>query len=339
MKDFELVRSSREVSTDITIVSPDGANHHVTRVHDGCDTQVMRLTAGDWAAHNRGKNPAIIHARTTYQDESFSSKGYYWLGTVAPEQSLEWSWSRTWSSNSSAFLEVVVDSGLVMFPDFFALNRRRASDERLRVDELLFEDYCGQLGLSCSRIDESRKHGEKTPDYLLNVGGIEIPTEIKAFEPNPDDKENERLLAERGYGNATGRTVGHRLALLLKRARPQLRAWNAQHAPGPALVVVADFHGLGVADPVDIAAVLEGHITVQMEIPSDRRSSPCAVGTAREPSRESPHNRNQLVSAIGVLNLQRDGATSLSVFHNPHAQFPLDNRALTDTGIKQYRLH
>ena len=339
MRDFELVRSNREVSADITVVSPDGANHRVARVHDGRDTQVMRLTAGDWTAHNRGKNPAIIHARTSYQDESFSSQGYYRLGTVAPDKSLEWSWSRTWSSSSSAFLEVVVDSSLVMFPDFVALNRKRASDERLRVDELLFKDYCGRLGLSCSRIDESHKHGEKTPDYLLNVGGLEIPTEIKAFEPNSDDKENERLLGERGYGNATGRTVGHRLALLLKRARKQLRAWNDRHAAGPALLVVADFHGLGVADPVDIAAVLEGHMTVQMEVPSDRHTSPCVVGTTREPSRESPHYRNESISAIGVLNLQRDGATSLTVFHNPHARYPLDNRVLTDTGIKQYRLH
>ena len=226
-----------------------------------------------------------------------------------------------------------------MFPDFVALNRKRASDERLRVEELLFEDYCGRLGLSCSRIDESRKHGEKTPDCLLTVGGLEIPAEIKAFEPNSDDKENERLLKEQGYGNATGRTVGHRLALLLKRARKQLRAWNDRHATGPALLVVTDFHGLGVADPVDIAAVLEGHMTVQMEVPSDGRTSPCAVGTTRELSRESPHYRNESISAISVLNLQRDGATSLTVFHNPHAQYPLDNRVLTDTGIKQYRLH
>ena len=106
MRDFELVRSNREVPTNITVVSPDGANHHVSRVHDGCEKQVMKLTAGDWTARNQGKNPAIIHARTTYRDGSTSSEGYYRIGTVAPDESLEWTWSGTWSSNSSAFLEI-----------------------------------------------------------------------------------------------------------------------------------------------------------------------------------------------------------------------------------------
>ena len=207
------------------------------------------------------------------------------------------------------------------------------------MEELLFEAYCKELGLSCTRVAESQRHGEKTPDYLLRVGGVDIPTEIKAFEPNPDDRESRRLMRERGYGSVTSTTIGHRLALVLKRARRQLRAWNDRHAAGPALLVVTDFHGLGVGDPADIAAVLEGQITMHMVVPSDPRTSPYAAGTTREPSREAPHDRNELISAIGVLNLQRDGATSLSVFHNPHAQYPLDNRVLTDAGIRQYRLH
>jgi hypothetical protein len=76
--------------------------------------------------------------------------------------------------------------------------------------EYLFERYCDEHGIACARIPETTT---KTPDYELFPTSSPVVVEIKDIEPNAEEIESERLLNERGWGNATGGTPGGRVRL------------------------------------------------------------------------------------------------------------------------------
>lgn len=103
------------------------------------------------------------------------------------------------------------------------------------TSEREFEAFCRLRGILVARIPERKT---RTPDYEIALGAHRIIVEVKETSPNPEELESQRLLEERGYGNATGGTPGDRVRKMIRSASAQLKA----RASGtlPTLLVVFD---------------------------------------------------------------------------------------------------
>jgi Holliday junction resolvase len=76
------------------------------------------------------------------------------------------------------------------------------------ISEVQFVAFCQHRGIPLERIPES---DTRTPDYQITAGSERLIVEIKETSPNPKEIESDRLLKERGYGNASGGTPGDRV--------------------------------------------------------------------------------------------------------------------------------
>src|SRR6185295_17572059 len=89
------------------------------------------------------------------------------------------------------------------------------------ISEREFESLCEIRRVSLTRIPEA---AARTPDYEIAIGQERIVVEVKETSPNQEEQESQRLLAERGYGIATGGTPGDRIRKMISSASPQLKA-------------------------------------------------------------------------------------------------------------------
>jgi hypothetical protein len=92
--------------------------------------------------------------------------------------------------------------------------KRTTSEEQV-------DAFCQQRGIPLERIPEA---DTRTPDYQVTIGAERIIVEIKETSPNPEELESNRLMKERGYGNATGGTPGDRVRKMIRSASAQLKA-------------------------------------------------------------------------------------------------------------------
>jgi hypothetical protein len=97
------------------------------------------------------------------------------------------------------------------------------------ISEREFEAFCTTRSIPFERIQETSK---RTPDYELVLGSDRVVVEIKEADRNPEERESDRLLAERGYGNATGGTPGDRVRKMIRSSSTDLPAFFGPVAIG-----------------------------------------------------------------------------------------------------------
>jgi hypothetical protein len=186
-------------------------------------------------------------------------------------------------------------------------------DDGKTESEILFETFCTTLGIPYVRIPCGI---EETPDYDITLGGHQVVTEVKQFEPNDDD---ERAWADfRSGRNPFGVSEpGRRVRNKIKGASTQLKARSRGKVP--ALLVLYDNATFGGTDATDIKTAMYGDEKVVVSR-SSGEVSPVHPGGHRQCTAED----NTSISAIGLMYRFGGREVRLDLFHNHFAAVPID---------------
>ena len=204
--------------------------------------------------------------------------------------------------------------------------------------EKWFEKFCANVDLVCRRISEE---DNKTPDYQLRIDDQSIIVEVKEFTRNKAEQASDRLLEERGYGEALSNTPGDRVRKKIADSSAQIKAKTK--GIYPSILVLCDIkYGcgqiMGHTDPYNIRVGMYGLEQIHIAIPVDASVSPYATGVSYGPKRKMTADQNTSISAIGVLSTPNKDDIRLDVYHNIYAANPLDPALITGYEIRQYRL-
>ena len=218
--------------------------------------------------------------------------------------------------------------------------KERAEEQGRPVSELLFEDFCQQSEIRCDRLEaEEVATGvrPKTPDYELLIDDQTIIAEVKEITQNKEERESERLLEKRGYGNVLGGTPGARVRKKIKDSSPQIRNRTLGRCPG--ILVLYDYGRTGHLDQYHIMTAMYGLEVADIAVPADPSSKPYSMGTRFGPGKKMTQDANTSISAIGVLAVTAPSRfIRLDVFHNRCAAVPIDPALLARNGIAQYQI-
>jgi hypothetical protein len=200
--------------------------------------------------------------------------------------------------------------------------------------ETSFEKFCANLGIACKRISE--EHG-KTPDYELTIDEKKIIVEVKEITSNDEERESDRLLDERGYGNVLSNTPGDRVRKKISDSSAQIKVRTRGICPS-ILVLFDRGQVAGHLDPYNIRVAMYGLEQIHFNVPRDPSVSPYTSGTSYGPKRKMTRDNNTSISAIGVLFMPRADEIVLHVYHNKFAAVPFDSGLLAKHGIYQFEL-
>jgi hypothetical protein len=204
--------------------------------------------------------------------------------------------------------------------------------------ERWFEQFCATSGIAFERIPEE---DTKTPDYHLTIEDQVIVIEVKEIVRNDEEQKSDRLLAERGYGEALGNTPGDRVRKKINDSTAQIKA-RSQGIHSSMLVLCDIAFGCGQVaghlDEYNVRAGMYGLEQIHIAVPRDHVRSPYAVGRSFGPKRKMTEKHNTSISAIGVLSTPKADDIRLCVYHNRYAAHPLNPVLLSHFGIPQYQL-
>lgn len=202
------------------------------------------------------------------------------------------------------------------------------------MSEQIFETLCTRLGIAWRRVPES---SGQTPDYELVLGSATVVVEVKETAPNAEQRESDRLLQERGYGNVTGGTPGDRVRKKISDCSAQIKARTA--GTHPSMLVVFDQGRVARhIDPYHIRVAMYGLEQIYIAVPPIGQGSPYATGIGHGPKRKMTADCNTSISAIGALFMTGPDDSHLHVYHNCFAQVPLDPTLLEQHGVAQFKL-
>ena len=204
--------------------------------------------------------------------------------------------------------------------------------------EQWFEEFCNSVGLIFERIEEEE---EKTPDYFLDIDDQRVIVEVKEFSRNKEERESDRLLEERGYGEALSNTPGDRVRKKISNASAQIK--ERTEGKSPSILALCDIrHGCGQitghVDSYNIRVGMYGLEQIHMAVPQDPAISPYATGKSYGPKRKMTENQNTTISAIGVISTPQENGIQFDVYHNIYAAQSIDPLLLAKYGIRQFNL-
>ena len=202
------------------------------------------------------------------------------------------------------------------------------------ISEEQFEAFCQHRGIPLERIPES---DTRTPDYQITIGSERLIVEIKETFPNPEELESDRLLKERGYGNATGGTPGDRVRKMIRSASAQLKARSSGVLP--TMLGVFDRGRIaGHVEGYQICVAMYGLEQIYIAVPPLGLGQPYATGSGHGPKRKMTETDNTSISAIAALVMTGPESHFLYVYRNRFAKVPLNPRLLQRFGVKHYDL-
>lgn len=211
----------------------------------------------------------------------------------------------------------------------------RATKMEKTLSESLFEHYCQSKGIACRRIPQA---DTRTPDYELEIEGRRIVVEVKEIDRNKEERESDRLLRERGYGNVESSTPGDRVRSKIASSSAQIKARTV--GVNPSILVLFDSgQAYRHLHPYKIRVAMYGLEQVYIALPplvSGRH--PTITGKGYGPKRKMTHEHNTSISAIGVLFTPGPDEISLHVYHNKFAEVALNAGLLCKYGIEQFEL-
>src|SRR5262249_48636283 len=158
--------------------------------------------------------------------------------------------------------------------------------------EKWFEDYCASSGIACKRISEEHS---KTPDYELTIDGQRIIGEVKEISWHREERESDRLLSERGYGNVLSPTPGNRVRKKITDFSAQIKART--HSIYPSILVLCDLQFgcgqiAGHLAPYNIRVAMYGLEQIHMVVSRDHSVSPYATRMSYRPKRKMTEDHN-----------------------------------------------
>ena len=203
---------------------------------------------------------------------------------------------------------------------------------KLTDSESLFEDYCLNNSICCKRIQADDK---PSPDYLINVNGIEIAVEVKQIEPNSEELKAEALLKSEGFSTSSA-TPGHRVRKKITDSAPQLKRYAELGKPTLLLLFSTNQFASHVG-PYHIRVAMYGFQTIHYAVPKNRKVSPYVTGESLGKGKKMTETHNTSISAVAVMSRTHDG-TIVAIYHNKHAKLAIDSAATQSAFPKQYEL-
>jgi len=202
------------------------------------------------------------------------------------------------------------------------------------LSEYLFERFCDERKIPWTRIAEGET---RTPDYDIFPGTTPVVVEVKEIERNPEEIANDKLLEERGCGNAIGGTPGGRIRSKIVSSSGQIKA-RAQGRDPSMLVIFDDRGEIPNLDSYSIRVAMYGLEQINVAVPPIGQGSPFAIGMSYGPKRKMTPEHNTSISAIAPLITIASDKFVMLVYHNQFAKVPLPPALLAPYGIRQFRL-
>ena len=336
MRDWVPVRYEPLSSLDVRVVSPAGVSYRFDSFAPNHRTEILDLEPGTWTVYNN----SVFMLRLEVNSNSETGSGSCLINFLPPSEYCCFDWEvegEAWKLTGALCPSARVFDRPSIDADIHVQTR---NDLKLTELEYLFCRYMIDAGTSCHRIPEKLS---KIPDFIVTLSDQTVPVEFKEFSPNPEEQRDEALLRTQGYGEVHHSEVGHRIAKVAGRARPQLRSFLDQNGDGPGILAIYDSSGQGHADPIELAAFFEGQLTVTVST-NDRSITDVY---RKEDRHRAPRERNRILSAIAVLYFvpkvdsyfqseSEEFVANLVVYHNPHAVHPLSVNVLASFGFPQY---
>jgi hypothetical protein len=199
--------------------------------------------------------------------------------------------------------------------------------------EILFEKFCGDAKIEC--VSVPRETNLKTPDYDLIFGTLKVVAEVKEIDRNDEEKESDRMLELRGYGNATGGLPGQRVRLKIQSSSPQIKSRAQGIHPGLLVLYEQHYAGQNI-HPYHIMVAMYGLETVVFAVPET--DAPYLIDNKLGPKRKMTPNANTSISAVATLHQHHTGAMKFIVYHNKYAAIPLAASVLASYPVVQFRI-
>jgi hypothetical protein len=212
--------------------------------------------------------------------------------------------------------------------------RGRGYQVERTLSEYLFERFCDERQIPWKRIPET---GARTPDYELFPETAPIVVEVKEITPNAEEIESDRVLHERGWGNAIGHTPGDRIRAKIVSSSGQIKA----HARGthPSILVVFDSRGeIPHLESYSVRVAMYGLEQIHIAVPPPGVGSPYRTGMSYGPKRKMTPQDNTSISAVAAMISIASDTTVMLIYHNSYAKVPLPPALLSPYGIRQFRL-
>ncbi|MFN0141584.1 MAG: hypothetical protein ACKVQW_16045 [Pyrinomonadaceae bacterium] len=111
----------------------------------------------------------------------------------------------------------------------------------MNKSEELLEIWCSQNGWAYERIQEG---SERTPDYRINISGIEIYAEVKEILANNEEIKVSEQLSERGWSDGYGGEPGKAVREKIKESYGQIKRFTEPENCSGILVL---FNNSGMA--------------------------------------------------------------------------------------------
>ena len=199
--------------------------------------------------------------------------------------------------------------------------------------EILFEEFCSSAGIKYFSVP-TEAHS-KTPDYELIVGEQKVVVEVKEIERNREEIESDRLLQQRGYGNATGGVPGQKVRLKIQSCSGQIKARSQRIHP--SFLVLYEHHIAAVnIEPYEILVAMYGLETFILAVPEKGR--PYLIDKKLGPRRKMTEHDNTSISGVATLRKRQTGRTELTLYHNKYAAIHLNAHILAQYDVVQFRL-
>jgi len=165
--------------------------------------------------------------------------------------------------------------------------------------------------------------------------------EVKEISRKKEERESDRLLEVRGYGEVLSNTPGDRVRKKITESSAQIRA--KARGKYPSILILCDIkYGYGQitghTDPYNIRVGMYGLEQLHILVPQDPSNSPHAVGMSYGPKRKMTVDQNTTISAIGVLSTPPENEIQLDIYHNIYAALPLNPALMVRCGVRQYHL-
>ncbi len=203
----------------------------------------------------------------------------------------------------------------------------------LTRSEDLFEQFCRDRGIPCQRIVASN---ERSPDYEVQLSDQRVVVEVKEIEPSPQERESAERVA-RGEIVVQHVTPGERVRRKIASQAGQLRARAQGSLPG-MLVLFDDGLVIRHLDSYQIRVAMDGFDTIVFGLPRDPREGVRTLGAKAGKRKKLTRTDNTSISAIAVLWINGDGKPAMTIYHNPHAEVPLEPIGPKQLGIEQFLL-
>lgn len=175
--------------------------------------------------------------------------------------------------------------------------------------EIKFKEYCVHHKIRCEKIPETN---ESTPDFLININGIDVYVEIKQID------ENKGFL---GDGSVNSRIVGKLVGNIIKNKSTKKQMKYASLRNSPAILLIynnLDPLQLFGTEEHDFVHAMFGKYSVQI----NRETHECSQPFYGE-DKSFRINKNINFSAVGRIS-DRNDVIEIHLWENPYAKNKLD---------------